>query len=455
MAKAKKKEVLTQEEKLEQALVPVEEQPYEVPENWCWTTLGMVSEVVTGNTPSKNKLEYYGGDFPFFKPADLDAGRHTVIASEYLSDEGRSIARIIPAGATAVCCIGSIGKSGYLEIDGTTNQQINSVIPKINPLYLYYFINTNTFINELWEKSSATTISIVNKSKMETNKIPLPPLAEQQRIVEQIESLFAKLDEAKEKVENVLQCFEKQQDSIMYEAFSGRLTQTWREFHGILKEDWIETTIRNVCNDIKVGIVIKPTQYYTDAKSGIPAFRSANVRNCHIEDSEWVYIDKQGHQDNKRSEVREGDVLIVRSGNPGTACVVTKRYDGYNAIDIIIAVPNDKLIDSNYLCYYTNSPVIKNLIKQNKRGVALQHFNVGGYSKLPILLPTIEEQKEIVRLLQEMLEKEVSSQKTLHFVLQQVDLMKKSILAKAFRGELGTNNPNEGSAIELLKSILE
>ena len=233
MAKEKKKRELSLEEKLEQALVPAEEQPYEVPGNWCWTRLRAVSEVVTGSTPSKKKSEYYGEEFPFFKPADLDAGRKTIIASEYLSSEGKKVSRVIPAESTAVCCIGSIGKSGYLEVDGTTNQQINSAIPKINSLYLYYFINTEMFINELWEKSSATTISIVNKSKMEQNLVPLPPLQEQQRIVEQIESLFAKLDEAKEKVQDILDTFENRKTAILYKAFQGTLTKVWRENHTV------------------------------------------------------------------------------------------------------------------------------------------------------------------------------------------------------------------------------
>ena len=113
MARGKKAAAtLTPEEKLQQALVPVEEQPYEVPENWCWTFVDKVSTVITGGTPSKKNPEYYGGDFPFFKPADLDEGRHVFDASEYLTEEGKSVSRIIPAKSTAVCCIGSIGKCG-------------------------------------------------------------------------------------------------------------------------------------------------------------------------------------------------------------------------------------------------------------------------------------------------------------------------------------------------------
>ena len=98
-----------------------------------------VSDVVTGSTPSKKHAEYYGGDFPFFKPADLEAGDNVVEATEYLSEEGKNVSRIIPKLSTAVCCIGSIGKTGLIRVEGTTNQQINSMIPKINPLYLYYY----------------------------------------------------------------------------------------------------------------------------------------------------------------------------------------------------------------------------------------------------------------------------------------------------------------------------
>ncbi len=145
--------------------VPAEEQPYKIPDNWCWTTVDKVSDVVTGGTPSKKNPEYYGESFPFFKPADLDAGRHVCDASEYLSEQGKAVAKVIPAKSTAVCCIGSIGKCGYLEIEGTTNQQINSAIPYFNPLYQYYFMNTDNFINQLLSKASATTISIVNNVK--------------------------------------------------------------------------------------------------------------------------------------------------------------------------------------------------------------------------------------------------------------------------------------------------
>ena len=153
MARGKKVEqVLTLEEKLEQALVPEDEQPYSIPENWCWTIVDKVSTVVTGGTPSKKNPEYYGDDFPFFKPSDLDAGRHVFKASEYLSRLGMNVARVIPKESTAVCCIGTIGKCGYLEIEGTTNQQINSAIPNFNSLFFILFSQYKYFFKSIMVK---------------------------------------------------------------------------------------------------------------------------------------------------------------------------------------------------------------------------------------------------------------------------------------------------------------
>ena len=175
----------------------------ELPDSWCWATFDDVCTLITGSTPSKLHPEYYGGDFPFYKPSDLDAGRHVTIPSEYLSEEGKNVSRIIPKGSTSICCIGTIGKCGYIEKEGTTNQQINTAVPSqsLAPLYLFYFCNSFFFIDELTADSSAITISLVNKSKLGKMIISLPPIKEQKRIVAQIEELFAVLDEIKESLE--------------------------------------------------------------------------------------------------------------------------------------------------------------------------------------------------------------------------------------------------------------
>lgn len=147
--------------------------------------------------------------------------------------------------------------------------------------------------------------------------------------------------------------------------------------------------------------------------------------------------------------------MVVRSGNPGTACVVSEKFDGYNTIDILIAVPNHSQISSEFLCAYTNSPFGKKLVFENKRGMALAHFNVKGYSELPIRVPQLAEQTQIVRILDNLLAKEQQAKEAAEKVLEQIELTKKAILARAFRGELGTNDPGEESAVEMLKETLQ
>lgn len=167
-----------------------------LPKGWCICRLKDMAKVITGSTPSKSNKEYYGGNFPFYKPADLDLGRHVNKASEYLTQAGKNVSRLVPPGTTAVCCIGSIGKVGFLEYEGTTNQQINCAIPSecLDNVYLYYSCSSQWFYSSLIAESSAVTISIVNKSKMENVVMPLPPLQEQHRIVAKIEELFTQLD---------------------------------------------------------------------------------------------------------------------------------------------------------------------------------------------------------------------------------------------------------------------
>ena len=293
--------------------------------------------------------------------------------------------------------------------------------------------------NQIHEMSAGTTVdtyTIINANK---TKVPLPPIDVQERIVSHIEFLFAKLDTAKEKAEAALESFEIRKAAILHKAFTRGLTVKSREESGVAGESWENVVVSEICYEVKVGIVIKPSQYYTDANSGTPAFRSANVRENRVDNFDWVYLNDRGMKDNKRCIVHEGDVLVVRSGNPGTACIVTKDFDGYNAIDILIAVPNTQKVTSHYLCYFTNSPLGKKSIAANKRGMALAHFNVKSYSSLTLHLPSIVEQKEITRIIDDILEKEQKIKDSAENVLEQIDLMKKAILAKAFRGELKQN----------------
>lgn len=445
----KKKTALTIEERLQQALVPAEEQPYEVPENWVWVRLGAIAEIVTGGTPSKKHPEYYGGNFPFYKPSDLDQGRLTYDASEYLSEEGKNVSRIIPKNSTAVCCIGSIGKCGYLMCEGTTNQQINSAIPKINSLCLYYYLCTENFVQDLLSMASATTIAIVNKSKMESCAFPLPPLSEQQRIVERIEELFAKLDEAKERLQEVADSFAVRKAAILHKAFTGELTKQWRRENGVSDESWEESNFGK----------FTVSQYgYTEKahweKVGPKFLRITDIQDNKVnwEEVPWCPIDEAGM---KQYAVQIGDIMIARTGaTTGKSYLICDDVEAVFASFLIRLKVVDKNLDYNYLYGYMQSEDYWRQITDFSSGIAQPGVNANKLKQIKFKCPSLPEQHEIVRLIDDLLARERAAQQAAEQALASIDLMKKSILARAFRGELGTNKASEASALELLRQVL-
>ncbi len=441
MAKGKKKEVLTLEERLQAALVPESEQPYQVPGNWCWTFIQYVSEVITGGTPSKKCAEYYGGKFPFFKPSDLDSGRHVINASEYLSNAGKAVSRVIPEQSTAVCCIGSIGKCGFLEVEGSTNQQINSAIPKFNALYLYYFCNTHYFVEQLWEKASATTISIVNKSKMENCIFPLPPLLEQCRIVDRIESLFAKLDEARQKVQDVLDGFEPRRAAILHKAFSGELTARWRKKHGVgMEEGWERKRFDEVA--IIRSNLVAPADF-----PNFPHIAPDNIEKKTGVLLEYHTIAEDGVTSGKH-HFYPGQILYSKI-RPYLSKVVAVDFEGLCSADMY---PIQAKGDAKCLWYYMLSEEFLEQASSAGSRSVLPKINQKELSALTVELPAlIDEQSEITNILDSFFAKEQQAKEASETVLEQIDLIKKSILARAFRGELGTNDPAEESALELIK----
>ena len=165
------------------------------------------------------------------------------------------------------------------------------------------------------------------------------------------------------------------------------------------RSGWRKMTVASVCKEVSVGIVIRPAQYYTNEESGVKTFRSTNVGDGRVNDRDWVYISKDGHRKNMKSELKTGDVLVVRSGAPGTSCVVPEELSGSNCIDIVFARPRTDIILPDYLSLFTNSDIGKRQIVATQGGLALKHFNVGAHKKMIVNVPDISEQAAITELL--------------------------------------------------------
>ena len=399
---------------------------YNVPAHWSIKKMPEVVKWSSGGTPKATEKAYYeGGTIPWLIIGDLNDGVVTSAATK-ITELGlkNSSAKMIPVGTLLVAMYGSIGKLGITGIDCCTNQAIAYAkqLYGVTTKFMYYYMSL--LKSELISKGKGGTQKNISQTVLNSLSVPVPPIDEQNHIIARIEELFSQLDSAVATLNTI-----KQQLAVYRQAVVKSILDAYCKDAETVK-------IGDVCHDVKVGIVIKPTQYYVQ-NGGVRAFRNANVRRNFIEDTDWAMISHEGHKQNCRSEVHTGDVLIARSGvNLGMAAAVPEKYDGYNAIDVVIAVPKQDIVLPQYLAYYTNSPYGISSVKQNQRGVAQGHLNITVYEKLLLLLPTTEIQNSIIQEIDARLSSCDDIEKTVDTALQQTEALRQSILKKAFEGRL-------------------
>lgn len=453
----KKKTALTIEERLQQALVPAEEQPYEVPENWVWVRLESVASWGSGGTPSRKHEEYYNGDILWIKTGELNNG-WIYDTEEKITDEGlkKSSAKLFPPYSVLIAMYGAtIGKVAILGVPATTNQACACAVCNQSLLYMYLFYYCISQKNVFIEKGKGGAQPNISQIILKQHPIPLPPLSEQQRIVERIEELFAKLDEAKERLQEVADSFAVRKAAILHKAFTGELTKQWRRENGVSDESWEEKKLHEVAF-VQTG-VMKGKHYNGETKL-LPYLRVANVQDGYLklDEIKEIAIDVNLIE---RYSLRKGDVLFTEGGDYdklGRGTVWNNEIPGCLHQNHVFAVrPNTSILFDCFLAYQSNSRYGKKyFLSCSKQTTNLASINSTQLKNFPVLLPSLPEQHEIVRLIDDLLARERSAHQATEQALASIDLMKKSILARAFRGELGTNKASEASALELLKQVL-
>ncbi len=200
----KEKESLIKQGKIkkEKPLPPItdDETPYDIPENWKWVRLGEVGYTQTGTTPAIEKHIYQGDYIPFIKPADI-SNFSINYDNEKLSEIGKQYSRVIEKNSILMVCIGgSIGKCFFNIVDVCCNQQINTLTPfkHINLKYILYTMQSSYFSSILRKNAGGTATPIIKKSKWEILYFPLPPLKEQERIVEKVDELLTYCNKLKD-----------------------------------------------------------------------------------------------------------------------------------------------------------------------------------------------------------------------------------------------------------------
>lgn len=437
--------------------VPVEEQPYPVPENWCWTRLGNVTDVVGGGTPPSTVEEYYkDGNIPWISPADLSGYTNIYISygAKNITRLGldKSSAKLMPSGTVCLSSRAPIGYVVIAESELCTNQGFKSFLPSpcYVPEYLYWYLKGNKELLESY--ASGTTFLELSGSKAASVEFPLPPLPEQHRIVARIESLFAKLDEAKEKAQAVVDGFELRKSAILHKAFTGELTERWRKEHGVGLDSWNVISFGNLILNGPQNGLYKPKDAYGN---GTKILRIDGFYDGYVED--WGTLKRLtlSAAEIELYELHLDEIVINR--------VNSMPYLGKSAL--IRELPETCVFESNmmrislnkervipeFIIRYLNSPAgLAELRKNAKQAVNQASINQKDVKNVIVKLPASDEQAEIVRILDSVLTQEQQAKEAAEAVLSQIDTMKKAILARAFRGELGTNDPAEVSEAELV-----
>lgn len=456
MAK-KKAPALTPEKKLAQALVPAEEQPYPVPENWCWVKLSSLYEVNPKNIANDDTLSAFvpmekisqgmTSDFTYeTQPWNVAKKGHTQFA-----DGDVAFAKISPCFENRKSFIARRLPNG---IGGGTTELIILRQPLIIPQYTFWLISEERFISSGIRTYSGTVgQQRINMDYVRNYAVPLPPFPEQYRIVERIESLFATLDEAKEKLQAVVDGFESRKAAILHRAFTGELTAKWRGEHGVGLESWKETSIGAI-SDVKGGKRVPKGMSLTTDDTGHPYIKAGNLKRGTVLDEGIMFVPNDVLQYIKNYTVSAGDVYITNVGACiGDCGIIPDKYDGANLTENAVKITNLKC-NGQFLAWYISSYDVQQRIKVLIASATLGKLSIANIKTIPVLLPDAREQAKIVLILESLLSKERQTKEKAEAALAQIDLIKKSILARAFRGELGTNDPAEEWAGELVKKAL-
>lgn len=449
----KKKTALTIEERLQQALVPAEEQPYEVPENWVWVRLGEVNKYVS---KSVNPISEPDKIFELYSVPSMADDYPEIIAGSDIGSSKQSVCK----EDVLLCKINPRINRVWKVSQFTDNELIASsewIIIRnnhINANYLMYCFQSKYFREFMLSNVSGVGGSLMRAQPkyVQTYPIPLPPFSEQQRIVERIEELFAKLDEAKERLQEVADSFAVRKAAILHKAFTGELTKQWRWENGVSYESWEEKKGEDFFEYVTSGSR-GWAKYYSDKGSIFIRMGNLNHGTIELDFSDIQYVELPDQVEGQRSKLQKNDILISITADVGMIALVREDMDAYINQHVALARPKNDLYAEFLAWYFVSNDGLQQM--QNKqRGATKIGLGLQDIRSIILKIPTLPEQHEIVRLIDDLLARERAAQQAAEQALASIDLMKKSILARAFRGELGTNKASEASALELLKQVL-
>ncbi|MDO6658654.1 restriction endonuclease subunit S [Anaerobacillus sp. 1_MG-2023] len=468
MSKKVKKQK-TVEELLDEALVPEEEQPYEVPENWAWIKLNSYYNHVNEQIQPDGSEDYIGLE-------DLQKGGGIIQRGNAQGLKSKKV--VFKSGDVIYGKLRPyLNKHAFVNFDGIASTDILVYRSKnlISNKLLNYYLGLPHVIQFANANSSGINLPRVSPKTMNSLPVPLPPLNEQKRITDKVERLLNKIDEAKRLIDEAKETFELRRAAILDKAFRGELTAEWRKQNNKTEEknlkndkstlleyfpkaislkdypqSWLLTNIDEICKDSFYGPRFSKNDYTSD---GFPTIRTTDMtKDGEIELNNPPYV-KVTQEKLYKFQLKKGDLLVTRTGSIGTMAVFNGDYDAIPSA-YLIRFRFKEAIDSRFIFYYLMSPIGQQMLGLGATAITQPNINAKTIKNIPVFIPSLTEQKKIVELLDSTFAKEKELLNIIPAV-EEIDKLKQAVLAKAFRGELDSKNITEENAIEILKDLLQ
>ena len=380
---------------------------------WEIKKLGEVCDIYNGGTPDTTVSKFWDGENLWITPKDMGKMLNIYVDDTLrkITDEGlkNSSAKILPINSIILSSRAPIGHLAINRKPTATNQGCKGLVPKkdISALYIFYFLSKSVeLLNDL---GSGTTFKEISGSKLGTVEIPIPPLPEQQRIVSILDEAFSSIEQAKENLQRNLQNAKELFQSEMNSIFTNK------------GEGWEEKTLGEVCDELFAG-GDAPKENFSSEKTefnNIPIYANA------VKD-EGLY----GYTNYAR--VTKPSISIAARGS-GTGHTFLRQENYFPIVRLIVVIPNTKLIDLCFLKLAIDTLVIV------RSGSAIPQLTIPMIKNYTIPFPSLKTQQKIVQ----QLDKLSVETKRLESIYQQklvaLEELKKSILQKAFSGELSEN----------------
>lgn len=359
----------------------------DLPDGWAVSRINDCCHTIQGGRLGLTKQRDYEASGI---PAYSAAGQDGFVAVAEFEQDGVVLSAI---GANCGRCFFASGK-------WTTLANVQAIIPdpsKLSARFLFYRTN----IPDFWTRSGSAQ-PFIKPSDVHNSWIAHPKnVTEQSKIAEIINAI----DRAIEQTEALLAKQQRIKAGLMHDLLTRGLDANGqlrdpathkfkRSQFGQIPNEWRPSTVGAECDDVCVGIVIQPTQYY--AEQGVIALRSLNIMPGFFDLSAIVRISREANERLTKSRLNQGDVVTVRTGEPGTSAVIGADLAGVNCIDLVISRPGRKL-RPEFLALWMNSAFGKKYVFQNQGGLAQQHFNVGEMEILPLPMPETDEQDAIIQ----------------------------------------------------------